>query len=253
MSNQILKGKVALVTGGSRGIGRATALKLADMGADLAINFFRSRNKAEETQKEIQAKGRKCIVVRANMNDPDSIKKLFEEFKKEYGKLDIFINNAAMAMFGHTIDMTVKGWEITFDANVRAYFLCAQEAYNLMAPKGGGKIVAMTSYGSVRYIPGYSALGSAKAAIEALTRYLAVEFAPKNINVNCVSGGAIDTDSLRVLPNSQDIIDESTKRTPAGRIGTPEDIAKVVCFLCMDEAEWIRGQTIVADGGFSLI
>ena len=208
MGNQILKGKVALVTGGSRGIGRATALKLADMGADLAINFFRSRNKAEETQKEIQAKGRKCIVVRANMNDPESIKKLFEEYKKEYGKLDIFINNAAMAMFGHTIDMTVKGWEVTFDANVRAYFLCAQEAYNLMAPKGGGKIVAMTSYGSVRYIPGYSALGSAKAAIEALTRYLAVEFAPKNINVNCVSGGAVDTDSLRVLPNSQSIVDE---------------------------------------------
>ncbi len=253
MSNQILKGKIALVTGGSRGIGRAVALRLADMGADLAINFFRSRNKAEETQKEIQAKGRRCIVIRANMNDPDSIKKLFEEFKKEYGKLDIFINNAAMAMFGPTAEMSLKGWEVTFDANTRAYFLCAQEAYNLMAPNGGGKIVAMTSYGSVRYIPGYSALGSSKAAIEALTRYLGVEFAPKNINVNCVSGGAVDTDSLRVLPNSQIIVDESIKRTPAGRIGTPEDIAKVVAFLCTEDANWIRGQTIVADGGFSLI
>ena len=253
MGNQILKGKVALVTGGSRGIGRATALKLADMGADLAINFFRSRNKAEETQKEIQAKGRKCIVIRANMNDPESIKKLFEEFKKEYGKLDIFINNAAMAMFGPAAEMSLKGWEATFDANTRAYFLCAQEAYNLMAPNGGGKIVAMTSYGSVRYIPGYSALGSSKAAMETLTRYLGVEFAPKNINVNCVSGGAVDTDSLRVLPNSQIIVEESIKRTPAGRIGTPEDIAKVVAFLCTEDAEWIRGQTIVADGGFSLI
>lgn len=248
----VLAGKIALVTGGSRGIGRAIALKLADMGADLAINFFRSRQKAQETQQEIFALGRECAIFRANINDTESIKKLFHEIKNKFGRLDILVANAAMAMFGKLEDFSLKGWEVTMDANAKSYFLCAQEAYKLM-PKGG-KIVALTSYGSQKYIPGYAALGSAKAAVETLTKYLAVEFAERGINVNCVSGGAVDTDSLKVLAQySRHIVDEYIRKTPAKRLGRPEDIANVVAFLCTQEANWIRGQTIIADGGFSLM
>jgi enoyl-[acyl-carrier protein] reductase III len=138
------------------------------------------------------------------------------------------------------------------DANAKSYFLCAQEAVKLMPH--GGKIVALTSYGSQKYIPGYSALGSAKAAIETFTKYLAVEFAHKNINANCVSGGAVDTDSLKVLAQvSRAIVDEYVRKTPGKRLGKPEDIANVVAFLCTPESEWIRGQTIIVDGGYSLM
>ncbi len=248
----VLAGKIALVTGGSRGIGRAIALKLADMGADLAINFFRSRQKAQETQQEIFNLGRECAIFRANINDVDSIKKLFHDVKHKYGHIDILIANAAMAMFGEIEHLSLKGWEVTLDANAKAYFLCAQEAVKMM-PRGG-KIVALTSYGSQKYIPGYAALGSAKAAIETLTKYLAVEFAHKGINVNCVSGGAVDTDSLRILSeHNRHIAEEYIRKTPAKRLGKPEDIANVVAFLCTPEAEWIRGQTIIADGGYSLM
>lgn len=248
----VLSGKTALITGGSRGIGRAVALKLADMGADIAINFFRSRQKAQETQQEIFSLGRECAIFRANINDTDSIKKLFHDVKNKFGRLDIFIANAAMAMFGNIEDFSLKGWEVTMGANAKAYFLCAQEAAKLMPH--GGKIVALTSYGSQKYIPGYAALGSAKAAVETLTKYLAVEFAPKHINVNCVSGGAVDTDSLRILTQySRHIADEYIRKTPAKRLGKPEDIANVVAFLCTPDSDWIKGQTIIADGGFSLM
>src|SRR4030066_956128 len=159
----VLAGKIALVTGGSRGIGRAIALKLADLGADLAINFFRSRQKAQETQQEIFSLGRDCAIFRANINDVDSIKKLFHDVRSKFGRLDILIANAAMAMFGNLEEFSLKGWEVTMDANAKSYFLCAQEAVKMM-PKGG-KIVALTSYGSQKYIPGYSALGSAKGAM----------------------------------------------------------------------------------------
>ncbi len=247
-----LKGKVALVTGGTRGIGRAISLKLAEMGADLAINFFKSRQKAAETQKEIQDRGRKCITIRANMADHEGIHRMFRDVEKEYGRLDILIANAAMGMFGHTTQLTLKDWNVTLDANARALFLCAQEAYKLMQNKGG-KIVTITSYGSQRYIPGYAALGASKAAMETLVKYLAVEFAPKKIIINCVSGGPVDTDSLRMIPHSDVLVNESVKRTPLGRIGTPEDLAKVVAFLCTPDSDWICGQVIVADGGVSLV
>jgi NAD(P)-dependent dehydrogenase (short-subunit alcohol dehydrogenase family) len=248
----ILAGKVALVTGGSRGIGRAVALKLADLGAAIAINFFKSRQKASQTQHEIINEGQECATFRANMNDTDSVRKLFHDVKAKFGKIDILVANAAMAMFGDLENFSLKGWEVTMDANARAYFLCAQEAYKIMPP--GGKIVALTSYGSQKYIPGYAALGSAKAAIETLTKYLAVEFAAKDINVNCVSGGAVDTDSLRILSEyNKEIALEYVRKTPAKRLGRPEDIANVVAFLCTPEADWVRGQTIIADGGFSLM
>ena len=251
MTDREFTGKVALVTGGSRGIGSAIASRLASMGAHVVITFFRSRDGAEETAKKIEALGVRCLAVRANIRDRKSIAKLFGRIREDFGRLDILVVNAAMGFFSEVRDFPDEKWDATIESNLNSYFACVREAAGLMGE--GGKIVAITSYGSKRYIPGYAAMGACKAAMEALTRYIAVEFARSGINVNCVSGGPIDTDSLRLIPGSERLIEESMKRTPAGRIGMPEDIAGVVAFLCSDDARWIRGQSIVADGGMSLM
>ncbi len=244
-------GKVVLITGGTRGIGRAIALKMAAEGARLALGFFKSRQKAKETEAEIKALGADCVMVRANLANHESIQKMFGEVQEAYGRLDVFVANAAMAMFGPTLDMPLEQWQLTLDANITAFYLSSKEAAKMMEGHKG-RIIALTSYGSRRYIPGYAAMGVNKAAIEAMVRYLAVDLAPKGIAVNAVNGGPIDTDSLKIIPGNEEIVKESIKRTPAGRIGQPEDLANVVAFLASDEADWIIGQTIIADGGVSL-
>ncbi len=251
MDSKTFEGKIALVTGGSRGIGRAIAIHLAGRGADLAITFFRSRDRATETAEEIRGLGVRCITVRANLRDRASMVRLFERVGDEYGKLDLLVVNAAMGFFSRAVEFSENRWDATIESNVTSYLICAREAVTLM--RDGGKIVAITSYGSQRYIPGYMAMGASKAAIESMTRYLAVELVDSEINVNCVSGGPIETQSLELIPENEKLVKESVKRTPLKRLGKPDDIAKIVSFLCSDDADWIRGQTIVADGGMSLL
>jgi len=245
-----LKGKSALVTGGTRGIGKAVALALAEMGADIAINFFRSRDAAKTAVAEIEKKGVKGIALRANMGNPEQIPGMFQEIKSTFGKLDILVSNAALGHFGNVLDVNDKMWDVAIATNAKALLFCSQEATKLMP--NGGKIVALTSLGSHRYIPGYAAVGVSKAAIETLVRYLAYELASKKINVNGVSGGFIDTDSLKIFPSYDEIIRESTRRTPFARVGTPEEIANVVAFLCTNRASWVTGQIIIVDGGYTL-
>jgi enoyl-[acyl-carrier protein] reductase III len=245
-----LKGKSALVTGGTRGIGKAVALALAEMGADIAINFFRSRDAAKTAVAEIEKKGVKGVALRANMGNSEQIPGMFQEIKSAFGKLDILVSNAALGHFGNVLDVNDKMWDVAMATNAKALLYCSQEATKLMP--NGGKIVALTSLGSHRYIPGYAAVGVSKAAIETLVRYLAYELASKKINVNGVSGGFIDTDSLKIFPSYDEIIRESTRRTPFGRVGTPEEIASVVAFLCTNRASWITGQIIIVDGGYTL-
>jgi enoyl-[acyl-carrier protein] reductase III len=245
-----LKGKKALVTGGTRGIGKAIALNLAGMGADVAINYFRSRDAAKAAVAEIESKGVRSIALRANMGNSEQIPAMFEEIKKEFGKLDILISNAALGHFGNVLEVNDKMWDVAMATNAKALLFCAQEAVKLMPE--GGKIVALTSLGSHRYIPGYAAIGVSKAAIETLVRYLAFELAPRKINVNAVSGGFIDTDSLKIFPSYDEIIRESTARTPFGRVGTPEEVANVAAFLCTDKSSWVTGQVIIVDGGYTL-
>lgn len=245
--------KVALVTGSSRGIGKLIALKLAKKGYDIVVNYNRSKKAAEETAAEIESLGAKALVVKGNVGDPKKIKEMFAKIAEEFGRLDVLVNNAASGVQKPVMELEEKHWDWTMNINSKSLLFCAQEAAKLMEKNGGGKIVSISSLGSIRYLENYTAVGVSKAALEALTRYLAVELAEKNIVVNAVSGGVVDTDALKHFPNREEMLREAKERTPAGRMVEKEDIANGVLFLLSDEAEMIRGQTIIIDGGVSLL
>ncbi|MBI4282288.1 MAG: enoyl-[acyl-carrier-protein] reductase FabL [Chloroflexi bacterium] len=243
--------KVALVTGGSRGIGRAISLELARRGADVIINYARSHQEARATADEIRTLGVRCLPLRAHLGEPSRIQEMFQRVEEEFGRLDILVNNAASGVQRKALDLETKHWDWTLDINTRAPWLCAKEAARLMP--NGGHIVNITSLGSRLVLPNYLAVGVSKAGLETLTRYLAVELAPQGIVVNAVAGGVVDTDAWRHFPNREEMIGDSLRRTPAGRLVTVEDMANVVAFLCSDEAEMLRGQVLVVDGGISLL
>ncbi len=247
--NNDFKGKVALVTGGSRGIGRAIAVELARRGADIAFNYLRSHRAATEAKQEIEALGVRCLRLKAHLGDGEKIREMFAQIKDAFGRMDFLVNNAASGVQRSATDLEEKHWDWTMNINARAPWLCAIEASRLM--DSGGRIVNITSLGSQRVLPYYFSVGTSKAALEALTRYLAVELAPKGISVNAVSGGYVDTGALEYFPNREEMLDAGSQ-TPAGRRLTAEDIARVVAFLCTTEAEMIRGQVIVVDGGVTL-
>jgi enoyl-[acyl-carrier protein] reductase III len=245
--------KVALVTGSSRGIGKATAIRLAEAGYDIVINYARSKQAALETADEIHALGRKAYVVKANVGDVEKIKDMFAQIRAVFGRLDVFVNNAASGVLRPVMELQESHWDWTMNINSKALLFCAQEAAKLMESTGGGKIVSISSLGSIRYLENYTTVGVSKAAVEALTRYLAVELAPKNIVVNAVSGGAVDTEALKHFPNREELLAEARKKTPAGRMVEIEDIVNSVMFLLTEEASMIRGQTLIVDGGISLL
>ncbi|RFU68161.1 enoyl-[acyl-carrier-protein] reductase FabL [Peribacillus saganii] len=245
--------KVALVTGSSRGIGRETAIRLASEGYDLVINYARSKTAAMEVAAEIEALGRKVLTVKANVGDVSKIKTLFEQIEEHFGRLDVFVNNAASGVLRPAMELEESHWEWTMNINSKAFLFCAQEASRLMEKNGGGKMVSISSLGSIRYLENYTSVGVSKAALEALTRYLAVELSPKNICVNAVSGGAIDTDALKHFPNREELLTDAARETPAGRMVSIEDMVNAVVFLISEEASMIRGQTLIVDGGRSLL
>lgn len=253
MENRPLEGRVALVTGGSRGVGRAIALRLARDGANVVINFFRNREAAEAVAEEARKRGVEALTVKANVGDPEKMANMFGEIERRFGGLDIFVANAASGVIRPAMELEVKHWDWTLNVNARSLLVGAQCALPLMRRRGGGRIVAISSLGSGRVIGHYTAVGVSKAALEALTRYLAVELAPDNIAVNAVSAGAMDTDALQFFPNREELLEGARRRNPAGRPVTVEDVAEVVAFLCSDGAWMIRGQTIVVDGGQSLL
>jgi enoyl-[acyl-carrier protein] reductase III len=245
-----LEGKLALVTGSGRGIGRAIALRLASQGADIIVDFFRRRETAEQTAKDIQALGVKAEVIRANVGDPAKIDEMFDIIGNKFGRLDILINNAASGVGRPIMDIDAKAWEWTMDINARALLLCAQRAAKLMEGRGG-KIVSISSLGSRFVLPNYTVVGVSKAALEALTRYLAIELALQGICVNAVAASAVETEALKFY-FKEGLVKDNRQATPAGRMVVPEDVANVVAFLCSEEAFMIRGQTIIVDGGTSI-
>lgn len=242
--------RAAFVTGASRGIGRATALRLASGGHSIAVGFFRSRSKADDVCAEIEGLGVKALPVKVHVGDAESLERAFDEVASVFGSLDVFVSNAASGVLRPLSEIDEKGWAWTMDVNARALLLGAQRAAALMPD--GGSIIALTSAGSIRVLPEYGAVGASKAAIESLVRYLAVELAPRSVRVNAVSPGIVDTDALRHFPDREGLLVVGAERTPAGRLATPEDVAGVVSFLCSPAAEMIRGQVIVVDGGAGL-
>jgi enoyl-[acyl-carrier protein] reductase III len=247
----MLEGQTAVVTGAGRGIGRAIAVRLAAAGADVVVNYYLNREAAEQAAAEIRSCGVRAHVVQADMKDPDQIRRLFEEVGTRFGGLDILVSNAASGVFRPAGELTPKHWDWMMHTHPRAFLLCAQAAVPLMQGRRG-RMVAVSSLGSQRTIPNYAGMGAAKGALESLTRYLAVEYGPLGIAVNAVSGGAVATDSWRELAEMETVLDEIGRRTPAGRIAEPKDIAEAVLFLCSPQAGMIRGQVLVVDGGYSL-
>jgi enoyl-[acyl-carrier protein] reductase III len=247
------EGKVALVTGASRGIGRATALRLAREGADVAVGFFRNREGAEKTVAEIEEMGARAIAARAHIGDPEKLLELVDVTKRELGSPTILVSNAASGVLRPLAEMDLKGWQWTMDVNARALMLLAQATRDGMRAAGGGTIVALSSLGSERVLPAYGAVGASKAALESIIRYLAFEGAADGIRANAVSAGVVDTDALRHFPDREGMLNGAAEKTPAGRIVTPDDVAASVCFLCSDDAWMIRGETLHVDGGYSLI
>lgn len=245
-----LEGRTALVTGGSRGIGRAIALSLAERGANLVIAYLRKSAPARDTGAELEGLGVKALTVRCNVGDDASLISLFSEIEETFGSLDIFVSNAATGVIKPIAELDHRAWSWTMDANARSLLLASRLARSLM--NDGGSIVALSSLGSSRVLPGYAVVGASKAAIECLVRYLAVEFAP-SIRVNTVSPGVVDTDALNHFPMRDELLARAREGTPLGRLVDPADVADLVSFLTSDRAKMITGQALVIDGGAAVL
>jgi enoyl-[acyl-carrier protein] reductase III len=245
-----LAGKVALVTGAARGIGRATAVKLATEGCDVAVNYYNSAEAAEALCAEIRALGRRACAIAGSVGIPDSVDEIFAEFGKHFDRLDFLVSNAASGVLKPTVEMTLKHWRWCLETNALALNLLTQRALPLMP--AGARVIAMSSLGAQRAMPGYGFIGASKAALEALARSLAQELGPRGIRVNVVSAGVVDTDALRYFPNREELLANFSQRTPAGPVLTPEDVAGAVYLLCLPEAAMINGHTLVVDGGFAV-
>ena len=240
------QGASVFVTGGSRGIGRAIALRFAELGAGrVAIGYLRSDQAAEATAAELRALGAEPVLVRGNVSSERVLGEV-----AALGPLDVLVHNAATGVIRPALETEDKHWDWTHGANARALLSLARAAVPQMPE--GASIVALSSLGAQRVLDNYTLVGTSKAALEALVRYLAVELAPRGIRVNAVSAGVVETGALEHFPNREAML-ELGADNPAGRLVTPEDVAGAVAFLCSDDAAMIRGQTVVIDGGWSLL
>jgi enoyl-[acyl-carrier protein] reductase III len=245
-----LAGKVALVTGAARGIGRAIALKLAAAGCDVAANYYNSGDEAAALCDEIRKLGRRACAIQASVGIPDSVDEMFAEFRRHFDRLDIIVSNAASGVLKPATEMTLKHWRWCMETNALALNLLAQRSLDLMP--AGGCIIALSSLGASRALPGYGFVGASKAALESLARALAQELGPRGIRVNVVSAGVVDTDALAYFPNRDELIADFARRSPAGPVLTPQDVAGAAYLLCLPEAGMINGHTLVVDGGFAI-
>ena len=252
MATKPFAGKVAVVTGGSRGIGRACVLKFAQLGADVVVNYSRSSEDAEATAHDAEAFGGRAVAMKADMGDRDAIVELFKSVQRAFGRLDVLVNSAARGLERPrgAVASLPKHLKHSMDVNLFGPWFCSQEAIRLMTE--GGAIVNLHSPGSERYLPRYAPVGVSKGALASLTTYLAVELAPRGIRVNGVASGLVDgSDGIRML--DAELLKRYREVAPVGRLVKPEEVAAAVAFLCGTDASMIVGHVLQVDGGYSLV
>ncbi len=249
--NLDLKDKVVLVTGASRGIGRATALRFAQAGADVVINYVTSRRAAEEIAKEIVRLGRRCWTVKADVSEKDDVDMMFDFIKAQIGRLGVVVSNAATGGFRPLLESTKNNFDAAFHSNVLPLIYLVQNALPLLEKEPGrGKIITLSSHGSVLGLPMYGLVGSSKAALESLVRHLTLEIGDRNVNINVVRAGLVWTDSAKKLPDAEKMYDDQIRNTQVGkRALEAEDVANTILFLASPLSDMIQGETITIDGG----
>jgi enoyl-[acyl-carrier protein] reductase III len=242
-----LEGRSALVTGGTRGIGKAIALRLASEGASrIALGYLRNDTAAEQAAEEVRTAGAEPILVRGNVASD----RVMAEFAS-HGPYGAVVHNAATGVIKPALETEDKHWDWTLNANARSLLSLARACAPVM--EEGSSIVAISSLGAQRVLENYVLVGTSKAALESVVRYLAVELAPRDIRVNAVSAGVVETEALDHFPNREQMLQAGRTRTPAGRLVEPDDVAGAVAYLCSPDAEMVRGHTLIVDGGYSLL
>lgn len=242
-----LVGKVALVTGGSRGIGRAIALKLAENGADVAINYAGNTAAAEEVKAAIEQMGRKALLIQCSVADTDGVQAMVNQVVKELGRLDILVNNAGITRDGLLMRMKEADWDDVMNTNLKGVYNCSKAVMRTMMKQKSGRIVNMASVVGEMGNAGQANYAAAKAGVIGFTKSLAKEVASRGITVNAIAPGFIATDMTSVLSDDQKA--EMARTTPLGRAGQPEDVANAVLFLASEGAAYITGQVLNVDGG----
>jgi enoyl-[acyl-carrier protein] reductase III len=251
-----LTGHVALVTGGSRGIGRACALRLAEAGADIALNYVVNRQAATAVAEEISEMGRNVLVVKADVSEEDDVRSMMDAIKNQFGRLDVLLSNAATGGFRPLLAATARNFQAAYNTNVMALLFLVQAAMPLMERKEGerrSKVITLSSHGSDIALPYYGLIGSSKAALESLVRHLTLEIGGRGVNINVVKSGLVDTDSTRKLPNAEMIFEARKDRAMMGqRMLTAGDVADAVLFLASPLSDLVQGEVLTVDGGAAI-
>ncbi len=249
-----LTGKVALVTGSSRGIGRACAERLAEAGADIVVNYVSSIDEARQTVEAVQRHGRRAVAIKADVSEQDDVAEMIEHVRQTFGRLDILVSNAATGGFRLVIGASARNFEAAFNTNVRALMFLVQSALPLLEKSNGrAKVVALSSHGSHMALPMYGLIGASKAALESLVRHLTLEIGDRGINLNVVMAGLVETDSTRNIPHSQEIFAARKQKTMTGdRMLEPQDVADAVLYLASPLSDLVQGATLIVDGGAAI-